>query len=157
VKGAAGQFLLAGGFPNTPRGKSLPPELFTRMAERNLLLYHWEITAERLPQVLSLSQLGLLITAHRQLDANSAAFKWVQKIGPTLGNTVTEITQTGPAEMSFARKATGGFTAVELYALANWLEASNFPHCDLRLPLRAKNLKHPHPAPMPVPAPAASK
>ena len=157
VKDASGQFLLGGGFPNTPRGKTLPPDLLTRLAEKNLLLYHWEITAERLPQVLNLSQLGLLITAHRQLDANSAAFKWVQKIGPTLGNTVTEITQTGPAEMSFARKASGGFTAVELYVLANWLEAPNFPHCDLKLPLRSKHLKHPHPAPMPAPTPAAAK
>jgi hypothetical protein len=36
--------------------------------------------------------------------------------------------------LSFTRKAPGGLTAVELTALANWLEAPNFPGCDLSLP-----------------------
>ena len=46
-----------------------------------------------------------------------------------LGNTVTEITQTAPNEWTFKRKAPGGLTALELVALANWLEATNFPCC----------------------------
>ena len=153
----AGQFLLAGAFPNSPRSKPLPADLFTRLAEKNLVFYHWEITAERLPQVLNLSQLGLMLTSHKQLEGNSAALKWVQKIGPTLGNTTTEITQSGPAEMTFTRKAPGGFTAVELFALANWLEAANFPGCNLKLPPRPVKLKRPHPQPpdvMTAPAPA---
>lgn len=152
----AGQFLFAGGFPNTPRGKPLPPELLARLADKNLLFYHWEITAERLPQVLNLSQLGLLLTAHKQLDANSAAFKWVQKIGPALGNTITEVRQTSPAEMSFTRTAPSGFTAAELYALANWLNAANFPGCDLKLPPHPRNKKFPHPVPANLPAPPAA-
>ena len=153
----AGQFLLAGAFPNSPRSKPLPTDLFMRLAEKNLVFYHWEITAERLPQVLNLSQLGLMLTSHKQLEGNSAALKWVQKIGPTLGNTITEITQSGPAEMTFTRKAPGGFTAVELFALANWLEAANFPGCNLKLPPRPVKLKRPHPQPpdvMTAPAPA---
>ena len=151
-----GQFLFAGGFPNTPRGKPLPPELLAHLADKNLLFYHWEITAERLPQVLNMSQLGLLLMARKQLDANSAAFKWVQKIGPTLGNTITEVWQTGPTEMTFKRTAPGGFTAVELYALANWLNATNFPGCDLKLPPHPRLKKFPHPAPANLPAPPAA-
>ena len=129
----AGQFLYGELFPNSPRGKPLPPELFQQLAAKNLVLYHWEITSERMTQLLQLSQIGLMITQHKQLDSGSAAFKWLQKIGPALGNTSTEITQTGPAELTFARKAPGVFTALELYALANWLEADNFPGCNLKM------------------------
>ena len=156
VREPAGQFLLAGAFPNTPRSKPLPPELFQRLAASNLVLYHWEITAERLSQALNLSQLGLLLTAHRQLEGESAAMKWIQNTAPKLGNNVTEIFQTGPAEMTFTRKAPGIFTAMELLALGNWLEAPNFPGCDLNLPPRPKNRKlHPHlPTAMPLPMPA---
>jgi hypothetical protein len=162
VSEPAGQFLLAGGFPNTPRSQPLPPELFTRLATPNLVYYHWEITAERLGAKFDVlpqfTQLGLMLTRHRQLAAESAAFKWMRTISPTLGNTVTEITQTGPAEMTFSRKAPGGLTAAELLALGSWLEAGNFPGCDLTLPVRPKQFKRPHqslsgaPAPAPVPA-----
>lgn len=159
VREPAGQFLLAGVFPNTPRSKPLPPELFQRLATPNLVLYHWEITAERWPQVLNLSQLGLVLTSHRQLAGESATMKWIQKITPSLGNTVTEITQTGPAEMTFTRKAPGLLTAMELFALGCWLEDPKFPALDLSLPPRPKKFPRPHPAPgaMPAPAPVPAK
>ncbi len=134
----SGQFLLAGAFPNTPRSKPLPPELFQRLALKNLAFYHWEITAERFPQLLNLTQLGMVMTQHQQLEADSAALKWLQKITPSLGNTVTEIFQTGASEMTFTRSAPGGLTAFEFLALAHWLEAKNFPGCDLKLPPRPK-------------------
>lgn len=134
IREPAGDFLLAGLFPNTPRSKPLPPELFTRLATPNLVFYHWEITAERLKLLLQPAQLALLLTRHQQLEGNSAAAKWLDRIGPTLGNTVTEVTQTAPNELTFTRKAPAGLTAVELFALASWLEAKNFPGCDLRLP-----------------------
>ena len=155
----AGQFLFLELFPNTPKSKPLPPELFSRLATKNLVLYHWEITAERMPQFLNLSQFGLMVTSHKQLEDTSAAFKWLQRIGASLGNTDTEITQSAPAEFTFARKAPGIFTAVELFTLANWLEATNFPGCDLKLPPRSPRLKQMHqrqlqpPATTPVPAP----
>src|SRR6202034_3597914 len=87
VQGSAGQFLLAGGFPNPPRGRPLPNELYQKLAEKNLVYYHWEITAERFPALLQLSQLSLMLTEHRQLQGDSAAFKWLRKINPALGNT----------------------------------------------------------------------
>ena len=83
-----------------------------------------------------------MVTRHRQLDAQSAAARWLDRVGPTLSNNVTEVTQTAPNELSFTRKASGGLTAVELTALANWLEAPNFPGCDLRLPPPLHPLKH---------------
>ncbi|MGO9586035.1 MAG: hypothetical protein ACLP2Y_07565 [Limisphaerales bacterium] len=148
----AGDFLLAGFFPNGPKTKPLPPELFLRLAQSNLVYYHWEITAERLKLLPQLSQLALMVTRHRQLDAQSAAGKWLARIGPTLGNTVTEVTQIAPDELSFTRQAPGGLTAVELTALANWLEAPDFPGFDLRLP--PPKFKRPPPK-TPVAPPAA--
>ncbi len=153
----AGQFLLAGAFPNTPGFAPLPAELLNRLADKNLVFYHWEITAERMPQVLHLAQLSLMLTSRKQLDAESAAGKWVNLITPKFGNTVTEIKQTGPAEMSFTRQAPGGLTAFEFFALASWLEANNFPGFDLKQPTRGPRMKHPQPKPpgaLPAPAPA---
>ena len=86
-----GHFLLAGAFPDTPGLKPLPPEFSQQIAKRNLVCYHWEITAERFPQLLELTQLGLLMTQYQQLGTDSAALKWMRKITPHLGNTVTEI------------------------------------------------------------------
>jgi hypothetical protein len=130
----AGDFLFAGLFPNLPRSKPLPPELLTALASANLVYYHWEITAERLKLLLQPVQLAFVLSRHKQFDPESAAAKWLNHVGPTLGNTITEITQTAPDELTFTRKAPGGLTAVEFFALANWLEAANFPGCDLRLP-----------------------
>jgi hypothetical protein len=153
VHETTGDFLLAGIFPNGPRRKPLPPELFTQLATPNLVYYHWEITAERLPELLQLTQLGLMLTHHQQLDGNSAAAKWLDKIGPTLGNTVTTAVQTAPDEVTFSRKAPGGLTAAEFFALANWLEAKNFPGCDLTLPPMRPHLKNKRiPVATPMPA-----
>ncbi len=153
----AGQFLFLGLFPNTIQLKPQPPEMFSQMATKNLLYYHWELTGIRMPQMLELSQFSLMFTVHKQLPTNSAAFKWLKNIGPTLGNTDTEITQSGPAEFAFTRKAPGIFTATEFYTLANWLEATNFPGCDLTLPPRPQLNQRPNQPPIhlttPVPPP----
>jgi len=141
----AGDFLVAGVFPNGPKTQPIPAELLRELGQSNLVYYDWENTAERLKQLPQLTQLGLMLTRHKQLDSDSAAARWLKRIGPTLGATATEITQTAPNELTFLRKAPGGFTAFELIALANWLEATNFPGCDLRLPP-----PHFRPGPKPV-------
>jgi len=152
----SGDFLFAGVFPNGPKTKPLPPELFAQLDRTNLAYYDWEITGERLKLLPQLTQLTLMVTRHRQLNVQSAAGKWLNQVGPTLSNTVTEVTQTAPNELSFTRKAPGGLTAFELTALANWLEATNFPGCDLRRlppPLHPLKVKRP-PAKMPGAQPA---
>jgi hypothetical protein len=138
VREPAADFLLAALFPNSPDSGPLPPELFTTLAPTNLVFYHWEITAERLPEVRNLSQIALLFAHRNQLGGKSAAAQWLNRIGPTLGNTVTTITQTAPDELTFTRKASGGLTAVEFVALANWLEATNFPLGKFQLPALLK-------------------
>ncbi len=162
VHDSGGDFLFAGVFPNVPHSQPLPPELLTQIAPGNLVYYQWEATGERLKQLPQLTQLALMITRHRQLDAQSPAGKWLDRIKPTLGVSVTEVKQTAPNELSLQRKAPAGFTAFELIALANWLEATNFPGCNLDLPpfrhrrpaLRATNAPPMH---LPPASPAAPR
>jgi hypothetical protein len=139
----SGDFLLGGFFPNSPRSAPFPPELLAQLNVPNMVYYHWEVTSERLPQLLNLSQLGLALSRHKQLGGESAAVKWLNRIGPALGNATTGVTQTAPNELSFTRKAPCGLTAAELLALANWLDAPNFPGCDLHLVTRPQKSKRP--------------
>ncbi len=134
TQGAAGQFLIASGFPDSSRPTMLPPDLLRQLAKKDMVYYHWEITAARFPQLLNMTQLGLVLTRQQQLGTTSKSLNWLKKITPRLGNAVTEITRTAPDELSFARSSACGLTAFELLALGNWLEAKNFPGCDLSLP-----------------------
>jgi len=141
----SGEFLFAGLFPNSARTKTpLPPELLAQLGRTNLVYLDWEFTGDRLGRLPQLTQLALMQTRHKQLPAQSTAAQWLKRIGPALGVTMTEVTQTAPDELSFKRGAPGGLTAIELTALASWLEATNFPGCDLSSPLRP-NSKRPHP------------
>jgi hypothetical protein len=155
MRDPAGEFLVGEFFPNSPRSKQpLPPELFQELSRTNLVLYHWEVTPVRLNHLPHLTQLALMSTHHRQFNAKSVTGKWLADVGPTLGTAVTAITQTAPNELSILRKAPGGLTAFELIALGNWLEATNFPGCDLRLPPRPILKRPPQKAPGATPAPA---
>ncbi len=143
VHGPAGDFLFGGFFPNLPRPQPLPPQLLQPLNQPDLVYYHWEDTAERLRELPELSQLLLMVTEHRQFDTQSAAGKWLDVIRPTLGTTLTEVKEVAPDQLVFHRNARGGLTAVELLALANWLEAPDFPGCNLKITPR--NPRRPHP------------
>ena len=151
VREPGGEFLFAGGFPNTVRRQPLPPELFQQLATPGLVYYHWENTADRIAPQSQLNQFLLMATRHKQLDGLSAPYKWVFKFAPGLSNTVTEVTQTAPDQFTFKRKAPGGLTAFEFLALANWLEATNFPGCNLDLPPPSERLKQLRQKKSPVP------
>jgi hypothetical protein len=134
VQDPAGDFLVGGLFPNPPRSQPLPAELLAHLNQPDLVYYHWEVTSQRLSEMPQMSQLLLLLTMHEQLDGQSAAAKWLDLIGPALGSSVTEVTQTAPNELAFKRTASAGLTAIELRAFADWLEAPKFSAFDLRLP-----------------------
>ena len=138
---STGDYLFADVFPNLP-GPKTPEALFQQVNQENRVFYHWETTPARLKELPHLTQLALMMTQHRELDAASVANQWLNHIGPTLGDSVTEVTQTGPAELSFTRSAPAGLTSIELMALAEWLEAPNFPGCDLSAIYVPK--PHPH-------------
>jgi hypothetical protein len=131
----AGDFLVGGFFPNPPKSRPQPPELFAALNQPNLVYYHWEVTSERLKELPpQLTQLLLVLARHEQINGQSAAGKWFDRIEPALVSTVTEVTQTAPNELTFKRTAPGGLTAIELLAFVDWLEAPQFPALDLRLP-----------------------
>lgn len=155
VHGPAGDFVFGGFFPNLPISSPLPPALQARLREPGLVYYHWETTAECYKALPQLTQLVLMLTQRQQLDGSSAAYQWLNHIGPALGSSVTVVTEIAPTELSFTRNAPGGLTALELLALASWLEATNFPGCDLRLPAVPQThrpRRHPPGAPAPAPA-----
>lgn len=152
----SGDFLFASVFPNVPRGKPAPPEIIQAINNDRLVYYQWEVTSQRLKALPQLTQFALMLTKHRQFNPGSAAGRWLDLIGPRLGSSVTQVTQAGPQQLSFSRSAPAGLTGLELIALVNWLEAPNFPGCDLRLPpkpiipllhLPVKKLSTPAPAP----------
>ena len=134
VREPAGDFLVGGFFPNPPKGPPPPWDLLVPLNQTNLVYYHWEVTAGRLKELPQLSQLLLVLSRHEQVNAESVAGKWLDRIEPALGNAVTEVTQTAPNELAFKRTAGGGLTALEFLALVDWLEAPKFPALDLRVP-----------------------
>jgi len=146
----AGEFLVGGFFPNPPGATPLPSEFYNLLATPKLVYYHSEVTSERLKPLPQVVQLMLLISRHRQLSG--LADKWVAKIGPALGSTITTAVQSGPQEVTFARRAPGGLTALELFTLGLWLEAPNFPGFDLRAPSGALPSDPRPSAPDPAPA-----
>ncbi len=132
AQGPGGDFLFGGFFPNPPKAPPPKPELLAPLNTPNLVCYHWEVTAEQLENLPQLSQLLLVLTRHEQVQPESAAGKWLDRIKPALGNAITEVTQAAPNELAFKRTAGCGLTAIELLALVDWLEAPKFPALDLR-------------------------
>jgi len=132
-------YLVAESFPAIDSPPGLTPALIEQISNRsNLVLYDWEFTQLRFDSWIHLGQLALLFSNSKQLDAASASLKWLraaQKVLSNGGNTSTEITQTGPRELSLNRSAPLAFTSIELFWLANWLESSNFPAANFLMPL----------------------
>ena len=60
--------------------------------------------------------------------------RWQCLAAPLLGNTVTEITLTGPREITLVRKSHLGFTGFELVMLTRWLNDPHFPLFGYKLP-----------------------
>ena len=147
----AGEFLLAGFFPLMPRGQPVPAAVTGRLNDPGLVYYHWENTTERMKLFPQLYQLLLVLSRHRQLDVKSPAGSWLLHSEPVFGSSVTEVVENSPSELSFTRQSPALLTAVELVAFASWLEAPDFPGCDLRLPPPKLNLRHPATPGGPVP------
>jgi hypothetical protein len=130
-------FLHAGLFPvnlpTNPPPKQLLDELHSAT---NLLYYDWEITQTRLTELRPLFQLASVFLTISPMSTNSAPSKWLDAIEPRLGNTVTEVNALSARELSIIRTSHSGFSGLELLALANWLESTNFPNLNLNLHFR---------------------
>lgn len=119
-----------GQFTNPP-----PAALVAHVAKKeNLIYYDWEITQARLSQLKLVFQFASWLSARPKLAANTAADKWVNAIGASLGNTATEITLASPRELKLVRRSHLGLSAFELMSLAYWAGGDEFPLDKMRLP-----------------------
>jgi hypothetical protein len=128
VRNTEGSFVL-GGFTAVPLTNGPPPPELLRefLTRTNLVGYSWEITEAHLQSSIYVSQSSRVMLDLAQVPVDSASLAWFNAIIKRLGNCVTEVTRTGPAQLSFTRQSTIGFTAVELNLLADWLESPKFP------------------------------
>ncbi len=149
----SGAFLVAGLFPLPYKNKPAPPELWKEIEGIDHLVYYdWEMTSERMQQWRLLSQmLPVLPATSRPLRSriipgktNLVAGKtnspaglkprephpsiirenWLNELGGLLGESVTQVTLTGPNELSLLRKSQTGLTGFELILFTHWLSGT---------------------------------
>jgi hypothetical protein len=123
-----GEFALAGLFPTVNRTRAAPPELFAQMiGHSNQVYYDWELTGERVNQWWNLIMLRHMIAAESIGGTNAPASRWITAISSRAGNGATEVTVTGPNELTLIRKSPLGLTGGELAWLLSWEKAPGFP------------------------------
>ncbi|MGO8674692.1 MAG: hypothetical protein ACLQVX_02330 [Limisphaerales bacterium] len=125
-------FVFGGLFPppsGTNANRPLPRDLVKHLeGQEHLVAYSWELTALRTEAWLPIGQTLRLVAQKAQMPPGSASLAWLRAAGPKLWPSVTEVSQTGPGQLSFERRSNLGFTAVELHLMADWLESPEFPH-----------------------------
>lgn len=156
-RGTASDQVHGGLFRLPARNAPPPNELLSQITGRtNLVIYDWETTGSALlltnapgtrgPAVVTnfigrlvhfkhLYQFIKMSTAVRpsRLPSNAAGAisvpggEWIDAAVPLLGDTVTEVTRTGPAELAAVRQSRLGFSALEIIHLLRWIENPGFP------------------------------
>lgn len=128
LKSADG-FLYAGFLADPGAGTNapMPPEFLKNLNQTNLVYYDWEKTRELLPSRLNLTQTARQIARCPTMSVDSASLTWMGILISRLAPTETTIVESAPDELTFHRKSTLGFTAIELHLLADWLESPTFP------------------------------
>ena len=129
------QFLQGGLFPLLPRQSPAPPALFAQLGTRtNLLYYDYEITHHRVHHGVQFYQLLSIASRRFGPGTNSPVKLWLSAIVEELrrntntpSETVTEITQTSPNELTLIRKSHLGFTGFELASFGAFLDSPGFP------------------------------
>ena len=126
-KNGRDEYLFGGLFPPNPH-TPVPDELFAQVRGRtNLIYYDWEITEHRLIHGRMFYQLAGILNGRPPASTNTPSQRWISAIAPKLGNSATEITQTGPQELALVRRSHVGFTGFELATFSIWLESPGFP------------------------------
>jgi hypothetical protein len=123
-------FALAGLFPIIKPQRPLPPELLSQINGRtNLVLYDWELTAQRVSGWRHVKGLYRLLAGYTPPPTNYAGEAWLSdtNVMGRLGNTGTEVTLISPRELAALRNSSLGLTGLELVALLRWLDDPAFP------------------------------
>jgi hypothetical protein len=124
-----GEFAFVGLFPNRPVSPyPFPEPLLNEInTHSNLVYYDWELTGPRVDSLLYVLQFFRFASQKSQLPNEAASTAWLNNTATNFGNSVTELVQTGPRQLSFVRSSSSGFSALELHLLADWLESPQFP------------------------------
>ncbi len=123
-------FVVAGLMPTEGKQAPPPPELFAEVTGRtNLMYYDWEITQARLEDWRMTGTFYRMVSGYESPPASSLSQRWLNdgNLTAVLGNTVTEMTRVSPTELRVLRSSSAGFTGLELFALAQWLDDPAFP------------------------------
>lgn len=132
---ANGPFLLAELFSLTPGTGRAPNALWSHLEGRtNLVFYDWELTGPRVRHLLTITQILPILRIldigppvappgpRAPVDPRQAVQElWLANLTPFLANTVTEVTQTGPKELTVIRNSPFVFNSLELVLLSHWL------------------------------------
>jgi hypothetical protein len=121
-------FAFGGCFQAGQIDSPFPSELLKQVfGQTNLVYYDWELTGSRNEQWIYLGQFMRWVSGKAQLTPNSAGQAWLKTVVSQLGNCGTEMNQIAPGKLSFVRKSSLGFTALEWHLLIDWLESPDFP------------------------------
>jgi hypothetical protein len=120
-------YIYGGGLPVRATGSLSLNTLQATLTRTNLVYHDWEITGLRIEQWIYMGQFARFVSHRAQLPSDLPGLRWLRAIEPELGESVTDVTLTGPGQLTFTRRAGIGFTAVELNLLADWLESPQFP------------------------------
>jgi hypothetical protein len=141
-----GQFIVASLFAPTPGQGPAPKALWEHLEGRtNLVFYDWDFTGPRVRHLLTVTEtlpilqmLGMGPGGPSVAGASSAkpgatsldpgaasrlglAKRWLIDLSLILPNTITEVTKTGPNELTIVRDSPFVFNSLELILLSHWL------------------------------------
>jgi hypothetical protein len=137
-------FVFAGTMPMSRfSSNTIPAELTREVVTRtNLVYYDWELGHARLQQIRPLSQIAAMASRKPVANLTDPANKWLSAAESKFGNTITEISKTGPRELSLVRSSDSGLSALELFAFVQWVAGPQEP----TRPMKQPDAKAPRPA-----------
>ncbi|HZV36828.1 MAG TPA: hypothetical protein VFB72_19790, partial [Verrucomicrobiae bacterium] len=130
VHEADGDFLRGQLMPIVHRTNAppFPRELMKEILSKpDMVCYSWEINQERIIQWNAIHEIYLMDTRQTHAPGTAPASAWLRAAGPKLGNCATEVTLTGPNELTVLRNGPVGLTGLEMTLGEYWLDAPNFP------------------------------
>jgi hypothetical protein len=124
-----GDFIMGGVGASPSTNRPVPPGLFEQFRPRtNIVYYDWELTGARIEAALHNIQFLRFVFQKAQVPPESSSITWLKAVEAKLANSATMVALTRPDSLSFVRRSSVGFTALELHILADWLESPQFPN-----------------------------
>lgn len=136
IKTEGREYVLGGLLPPLRSKHKAPPELFEFTSRTNLAYYDWEITETRVKSWNRIVQSALIGFFREVPTTNAPTQALIEALSATnrLGNAITEITVTGPSELTLMRQSHIGLTGLEIVQALRWVDSAHFPFTFDRAP-----------------------